>query len=155
MSPIRILVVDDLPDVCVLFQGLARRIRGVDVEVTTQTSGRRAIRMLEEGPFDLVVSDFRLRDVDGLDVLRAARRANPEGHRILMTGYNEVPASLERIEEARVDAYLRKPMDAQDLLLVLLDFARRNASAIDEFRRHAREMERDARHEAYGAQAAG
>lgn len=144
---VRMLVVDDLPEICAFFRDVRRRIRTVDVDLVTETNSQRAIDQLRMGRFDLVVSDFRMREAHGIDVLRTARQANPVGHRILMTGYNEVPAPMDHIRDAAVDAYIQKPLDTQDLLLTLLSFLRGDASAIADFREHARELERVASQE--------
>ena len=139
---VRMLVVDDLPEICAFFRDVRRRIRTVDVDLVTETNSQRAIDLLGEARFDLVVSDFRMREAHGIDVLRTARRANPTGYRVLMTGYNEVPAPMAHIRDAAVDAYIQKPLDTQDLILTLLSFLRGDASSIGEFREHARELER-------------
>lgn len=136
-----ILVVDDMPEICEFFSALLRRARNLDVRVTTEVNSARAVALLQTRPFDLVVSDFRMREADGLDVLTTARRSNPGGLRVLMTGYNEIPATGERIREANVDAYLQKPLRSQDLLLLILELMNGNSQVLDSCRSQAREME--------------
>ena len=147
-----VLVVDDLPEIGDFFKALIRRLREFDIHLTTEVNSARALEMVRERPFDLVVSDFRMRQVDGIEVLRAAYEKNPKGLRILMTGYNEIPTSVERIRDARVDAYIQKPLKSQDLLLLIFDFLNGNKEAIESSRRYAREMETmGAREEARGS----
>lgn len=136
-----VLVVDDVPEILELFQGLLRRVRKFDVSLAIEVNSARALDLVASKKFDLVVSDFRMRQVDGIEVLRAAREANPEGRRILMTGYNEVPASLERIQSAAVDAYVQKPLKSQDILILLNDFLEGNPEALAAARAQAREVE--------------
>jgi DNA-binding NtrC family response regulator len=146
-----VLVVDDLPEIGDFFKALIRRLREFDIHLTTEVNSARALEMVSERPFDLVVSDFRMRQVDGIEVLRAAYDKNPRGLRILMTGYNEIPTSVDRIRAARVDAYIQKPLKSQDLLLLIFDFLNGNVEAIESCRRYAREMETlGAREEAEG-----
>lgn len=135
------LVVDDVPEILDLFRGFARRIHRVPVALTTEVNSRRALDLVAENRYDLVVSDFRMRQVDGIEVLRAARISNPNGRRILMTGYNEVPASLERVREASIDAYIQKPLQSQELLLLLSDFLDEGSAAIETARAQARKIE--------------
>jgi two-component system response regulator HydG len=137
----RVLVVDDLPEIARFFEALGKRMAPFDVTVDTQTDGRRALDMIAKVRYDLVVSDFRLGEVDGLDVLTCARRASPKARRVLMTGYNEVPATMERILEARVDAYMQKPLQAQDVMLLLLELLTGNESTLNACRARARELE--------------
>jgi DNA-binding NarL/FixJ family response regulator len=48
--------------------------------------------------------------LDGVDVLRASRSRNPGGRRVLFTGYNEVPTAAARMDEAKPDVILHKPI---------------------------------------------
>ncbi len=137
----RVLVVDDMPEICDYFTSLAKRIRGFNVHLMTEVNSARALDLVKAQRFDLVVSDYRMREVDGVEVLQAAREHYPSGHRILMTGYNEIPTSIDRIRQADVDAYIQKPLKSQDLLLLLLDFIKENPQAIAACRAQARELE--------------
>lgn len=147
-----VLVVDDLPEIGDFFKSLMRRLRDFDIHLVTEVNSARALEMVREKPFDLVVSDFRMRQVDGVEVLRAAFDKNPKGYRILMTGYNEIPTSVERIRDAKVDAYIQKPLKSQDLLILIFNFLNGNQETIDGCRRYAREMEElGAKEEAQGS----
>lgn len=135
------LVVDDIPEICSMYGAIFKRIRGIDVELTIETDPEEAIRKIKTGAYDLVVSDFRMKGADGIDVLTAARDANPGGRRVLMTGYNEIPTSIDRIRLARIDAYLQKPLKTQELLIMVSDLLRGDAAALAAYRAHAGELE--------------
>ncbi|HVM45468.1 MAG TPA: response regulator [Candidatus Thermoplasmatota archaeon] len=152
-APLRALVVDDIPEICNMYRALFRRIRGIDVELTVETDPAAAIARLSETAYDLVVSDFRMKGADGIDVLRAARERNPAGRRVLMTGYNEIPASIQRIREARIDAYLQKPLRTQELLVLISDLLRGDERALAAYREHAGELELVAQREELGGRA--
>lgn len=143
-----ILVVDDLPEIGEFFVALLRRMREHDVTLTAVHDSERALRLVKERPFDIVVSDFRMPNADGIELLQTARVANPRGYRILMTGYNEIPADMSRIRAAAVDAYVQKPLRSQDIILLLFDFLHHNERSIAAFREDAREMEMMGAHEA-------
>lgn len=143
--PVReVLVVDDVPEILEMFRGLLRRVRTVDVHLTTEVDSQRALELARAKPFDLVLSDFRMRQVDGIEVLQAARTTNPAGHRLLMTGYNEVPTSLERVKGANVDGYLQKPLRSAELLPLLVEILGDNPETLAECRDAARAMEAEA-----------
>src|SRR5205823_13941729 len=99
-----VLVVDDLPEIGDFFRALMRRMREFDIHLTTEANSEKALDLVKTNRYDLIISDFRMRQVDGIEVLTAARAHHPEGLRVLMTGYNEIPTSMERIREARIDA---------------------------------------------------
>lgn len=144
---LRVLVVDDIVEICNLYQALFRRIRGVDVELAVETDPCAAMERLRTESFDLVISDFRMKHADGIDVLNAARENHPRGRRILMTGYNEIPTTIDRIREARIDAYLQKPLKTQDLLLMVTDVLSGDDTRLAAYRADAREMEQIAARE--------
>ncbi|MHB8604074.1 MAG: response regulator [Thermoplasmatota archaeon] len=136
-----VLVVDDVKEITEFVARLVRHARGVQVNLTTETDPAKARDLVGMQRFDVIISDFRMPNVDGVEVLRAGKKFNPEGRRILMTGYNEIPASMERLREADIDAYIQKPLRSQDLLLLLLDFMNGNEQVIRACRSQARELE--------------
>lgn len=138
---LRALVVDDVPEICAMYRALFRRVRGIDVELVTETDAQASLKLLRDDAFDLVISDFRMKNADGVDVLSAAYARNPSGRRVLMTGYNEVPTTIERIRAARIDAYLHKPLRAQDVLLLVSAMLVGDADSVAEYRSHAAELE--------------
>lgn len=144
----RVLIVDDSPTVCHMLEALIRRIRTADVQVVICTRAREAIDTLCAEQFDVTVSDFLLGDIDGLDVLAAARAKNPSGLRILLTAVNEIPVPLARIQDAGVDSYIRKPLELHEILLLLIAFLHKDESTLMEHRTHARELESLAAHQA-------
>ena len=145
-----VLVVDDLPEIGDFFRALMRRMHDFDIRLTTEANSEAAVKLVREHKYDLVISDFRMKQADGIEVLSAARSSNPEGLRVLMTGYNEIPTTMDRIRKAGVDAYIQKPLKSQDILLLIFDFLNGNKGAIDAFRHEARELETMGSHESQG-----
>lgn len=144
----RVLVVDDTPEVLDLIAALLSRMKGVETRLATEATMRRALARIEHAAFDVVVADCRLEEGDGFAVLEGARRTNPSGTRILITGYADVPTPLERVRAARVDAYLAKPLRIDAFAALLDACARRDADALASTRARSREIE--ARAEAEG-----
>ena len=85
---------------------------------TVQSSGTvaEALLQLEKGNFDLVISDLRLPDMSGLDLLRKCREATPQTHFIMITAYGDVETAVEAVKLG-ADDYLTKPFLFDDLLL--------------------------------------
>jgi CheY-like chemotaxis protein len=111
----RILVVDDVPEVADLVGALLAPTGAV---VVTESDPAQALRRLKEERVDLIVSDFRMPGIDGLTLLQEARRLHPRAGRVLMTGYNELPATPADIEAAGLSATLQKPLDPEWLLAI-------------------------------------
>ena len=107
----RILVVDDERSMREMLAILLKR-EGHDVSVAE--SGRGAIDLLNQKPFDLVVSDARMPDVDGLEVLRHARSINPSVIAIMVTAYGS-PDLLRGVAQLGVNDYVEKPFNTEVL----------------------------------------
>jgi len=84
LSGLRILVVDDDPAVAASLEEFLSR---EGCRVRTAGDGARAVALLEEGTFDLVLSDVVMPNMDGYDLFRKVKAARPETAVILMTGY--------------------------------------------------------------------
>ncbi len=118
-KPLKLLVVDDIPQIGLIVKAVASRLTGFDVAVTHCTRPEDAIAELKRESFDIVFSDFRMPSIDGLQVLTQALATNPGARRVLMTGYNEIPADAERMRAAQVDVYVSKPFATSEMLELL------------------------------------
>jgi two-component system, NtrC family, response regulator PilR len=107
----RILVVDDERSMREMLAILLKR-EGHDVSVAE--NGRTAIDLLNQRPFDLVVSDARMPDLDGLEVLRHARSINPSVIAIMVTAYGS-PDLLRGVAQLGVNDYVEKPFNTEVL----------------------------------------
>ena len=107
----RILIVDDERSMREMLAILLRR-EGHDVAIAE--NGRRALDYLNQRPFDLVVSDARMPDLDGLQVLRHARSINPAVIAIMITAYGS-PDLIKGVEELGVNDYVEKPFNTEVL----------------------------------------
>ena len=106
-----VLLIDDDPDIRLL-AGFVLEAAGH--RVTFATSGRDGI-VAAGGGFDLVVLDFRLGDMTGLDVLPALRVANPARPVVFLTGADE-PAQTAALAAAGAAAVIAKPFDPDTLV---------------------------------------
>lgn len=125
---------DDVPEIVRFVESTARRLRQHEIEITSTTRAREALAFASATPFDLVVSDLRMPEVDGLSILTAAHVRNPDGRRVLMTGYNEIPASGASYSAAGLDGCVLKPLPMTDLLDLLGAMLAEDESAIEPYR---------------------
>lgn len=112
----RVLVVDDEADFLATYERLLRRQGYEVITATSRAAALAAVRAARGGPrLDLVISDLRLPDGDGLDVVRAARGASDPPPVIVITGY---PSDETRraAAAAGVTAFFSKPFTAASLL---------------------------------------
>jgi len=84
-------------------------------EVATAASGNEAMRHLAAQPCDLLITDLRMPDGDGLELLREAHRAAPDLEILLMTAYATVATAIEAMKNGAAD-YLQKPFRKDELV---------------------------------------
>src|SRR5436309_2232750 len=111
MAAGRILIVEDRDSLRrMLERGLGQE--GYDVEAAAD--GRSGIRLLAERPFDFVLTDLKLPDVSGIEVLAASRAAQPRVPVVVLTGYGTVGTAVEAMKLGAYD-FLEKPLEIDDL----------------------------------------
>ena len=108
----RLLVVDDDPD---LLRLLGMRLRASGYQVVGAENAAQARAHLSIDHFDLVLSDVRLPDGDGLALFRDIRAQHPALPVILLTAHGSIPDAVEATSHG-VAGYLTKPFDSRDLL---------------------------------------
>jgi len=111
MPAARILIVEDRDSLRRMLE-LALGQEGYEVAVAAD--GRSGIRLLAERPFDFVLTDLKLPDLSGIEVLEASRTAQPRVPVVVLTGYGTVGAAVEAMKLGAYD-FLEKPLEIDDL----------------------------------------
>ncbi len=110
-----LLVVDDEPEMLRSVYDLFR----LDYTVLTFERGPEALRALaSDGQVDVILSDQRMPGMTGVELLREAKRIRPEVTRLLFTGYADIKAVIDAINEGNVFRYIAKPWDPEEMLSV-------------------------------------
>ena len=78
------------------------------------TSGSEGARLVEERDFDAILTDLKMNDVDGLQILERAKSAQPDTEVILLTGFGSIPSAVEAMQKGAFN-YLTKPLDIHQL----------------------------------------
>ncbi len=108
----RVLVIDDEAIVRVSCERVLRP-EGYDVIVTPK--GTEAIAMLEKEKFDLVLTDLKMPDMDGLEVLKNIKEKWPYMMVIIITGYGTVSTAVQAMKMGAYE-YIEKPFTPEDIL---------------------------------------
>jgi DNA-binding NtrC family response regulator len=109
----KILVIDDSPEIVDLFSNYLRA-EGYDVD--TAEDGARGISLIDKNSYDLIVTDLKMPDTDGMEVLKHIREHSPETLCIILTGYGTVKNAVEAIKMGAFD-YLTKPVKMDEILV--------------------------------------
>jgi DNA-binding NtrC family response regulator len=115
VNPGIIIVEDDLR-MSQLIKDILKEEGIVDPIVTSDS--REAVRLAESQHISVVITDLRMRHVDGIGVLEHAKKANPDAVVILITGYGTVESAIEAMKKGAYD-YIQKPFEPDEFLLVL------------------------------------
>jgi DNA-binding NtrC family response regulator len=108
----RILVVDDEAAQLELLGGFLKK---QGFETVLAESGKKALERYRDEHFDLVLTDQKMAEVSGLDLLKALKEINPEAAVILMTAYGTIETAVSAVKLGAAD-YLTKPLNLDELL---------------------------------------
>jgi DNA-binding NtrC family response regulator len=101
-----------------VLESMADWLRDHGLQVDTATGYADALGKIADRPFDLVLSDIRLGDGDGFDLLEQTLRRRPETQVLLLTGYGTADSAIEAIRAGAFD-YLTKPLIDDELLMAI------------------------------------
>jgi DNA-binding NtrC family response regulator len=114
-TPIRILFVDDEERI---LRSLSLQFRR-HYQVLTESDPLRALERLRSEPVQIIVSDQRMPQMSGAELLERARAIAPDSIRILLTGYSDLDAAMEALNNGGIYRYLNKPWEPQEMARTL------------------------------------
>ena len=109
--PVRVLVVDDDEAHA---QAVASSLESINCDCTVATSGERGVGLIEGESYDVVVTDLRMGEVDGLSILRRAKEELPDAEVIVLTGHGSINSAVTAMQHGAY-TYLTKPLDINEL----------------------------------------
>ncbi len=115
MSEFTILLIDDEPSQIISIESFLKRR---DYKVLSANSGTEGMKVFRQGNIDLVFTDFRMPDKNGLEVVKEIHAINPEIPVIVLTAYSDSEDAVHVMKEGAFD-YLSKPIDLDELELLV------------------------------------
>ncbi|MDA8104455.1 MAG: response regulator [Nitrospiraceae bacterium] len=112
MNKKKVLVIDDED---IVRTSCSRTLAPAGFEVRLARNGVEGLKILEEGPFDLVLTDLKMPDMDGIEVLRRIKEGWPAVEVIIITGYQTVDTAVKSIKLGAFD-YIEKPFTPDALI---------------------------------------
>jgi len=110
-----ILIIDDEKS---QVDALAGFFKKLGFSISTANNGNNGIRIVENEAIDLVISDLRMPDMSGLEVLKSVKEINPEIAVIIMTAFGSIENALQAMHSGATD-YITKPIDLDQLEIVV------------------------------------
>ena len=109
----RILIVDDEEVICSI---LARRLTREGYACVTANDGREALRYFYKHPFSLIISDIKMPEMDGIELLKRVKAANPNMMVIMVTAFPDIDLAVEAMRLGAYD-FIIKPADLDLVIL--------------------------------------
>src|SRR5215831_14353899 len=113
----KILLLDDEERILNALSALFR----YKYQVFTATDGEKAIAILKQCHVHVVISDQRMPEMTGIEFLRAAKEVSPNTVRILLTGFSDLSAIIDSVNDGEVYRFLNKPWGNQEIQAVVAD----------------------------------
>lgn len=142
----RIMIVDDEPNI---LKSLMRALRKKeDWDVETYVNVDEALRRAQTNTFDLVIADYKMPRMDGVEFLNEFKKYQPEAMRVMLSGFTDLQQLLDAINEAEIFRYICKPWDDHDLIATInhalahRDILVENRRLADQVRQQQQELEK-------------
>lgn len=135
-----VLAVDDEPVVLRLLAGQAAKL---DYTITTAENGAAALILLKQRPYDILLTDILMPEMDGLTLLRQALTLQPDLQCIVASGQHEIKTAVEAMKQGAIN-YLPKPVSLQEMD-VALEKAMDRLGLLRQLRENQRLLEKSAR----------
>lgn len=110
----KILIIDDEPDVLKTIHNI---LTSEGFDIISVSDGTTAIELLSDTPFDLVITDFRMPEMDGLDIIKAVKDIDKTIEVIILTGFATIENAVQAIKEYQAFDYMSKPLEDIDSLI--------------------------------------
>jgi signal transduction histidine kinase len=122
-----LLIVDDEPEVLRSLHDLFR----LEYRVLTAERGEEALRLLTTHDVHVILTDQRMPDMSGVELLREASRLRPDTTRLMFTGYADISAVIDAINQGNVFRYIAKPWDVPELQTIVRQAFERHLLIVD------------------------
>ena len=111
----KMLIIDDEPLMRITLQD---SLVGEGYEVVAAETGRKGVDLLRKNQWDIIITDLKLPDLEGIEILKEAKFLNPSTEVILITAYGSIDSAVSAMKEGASD-YLTKPFSMDELLLIV------------------------------------
>jgi two-component system response regulator HydG len=118
--PIKVLVIDNDPAHA---EAMADSLRSIGFECVVATSGSEGAALLDVGTYEIVITDLKMPEMGGLEVLAKCKEVQPDAEVILVTGHGTIESAVEAMQRGAFN-YLLKPLDLKQLRAVVENAAR-------------------------------
>lgn len=125
-ATLRLLYIDDEPLMC---RALVRALKRQPVSVLTASSGKEGLNIARREPIDMLITDYLLHDLTGIDVATQVRVLHPEASIVLVSGFFDWARREPELESAGIEYFLPKPWENVQLENIIRSVLKRKQQA--------------------------
>lgn len=111
-----VLFVDDEPNI---LRAIKRALFTMDITLLLADSGAKALELLNTNDVHVVISDMKMPQMSGAQLLEQVAKQYPDTFRVVLTGYADIESTIKAVNEGKIHRYLQKPWDNQELIRVV------------------------------------
>jgi len=115
MGSEKILLIDDSPEI---LKNLSEHLTLEGYDIRVASDGTSGISMIDKGFYDIILTDMKMPEADGMEVLKYVKEHSPESICIILTGYGTIRNAVEAIKSGAFD-YLTKPVKMDEIKITL------------------------------------
>jgi CheY-like chemotaxis protein len=128
----QLLIVDDEKEVLDAMAMTLKYAKEFECVIFKASNGKEALKLLESQEFDMVLSDYKMPGMNGVEVLNAVKDIHPDAARILITGFTDINIAKDAINQAEVHQYIEKPWDNNNLRDIVFDLLQKKVQGPDQ-----------------------
>ena len=111
-----VLFVDDEPNI---LRAIKRALFTMNINLLLADGGVKALELMEKHPVHVVISDMKMPQISGAELLEQVAKNYPETFRVVLTGYADIESTIKAVNQGKIHRYLQKPWDNQELISVI------------------------------------
>jgi YesN/AraC family two-component response regulator len=111
----QLLVVDDEKDIT---RYLVQLLEDEGMKALPAYSGQDALQIVKKMPIDILITDIRMPEMDGIELIRKTGELNPNIQTFVLTGHGDIDTAIEAMQQGALN-YLRKPVNFDELLITI------------------------------------
>lgn len=111
-----VLFVDDEPNI---LRAIKRALFTMDITLLLADSGAKALELMSQNEVHVVISDMKMPQMSGAELLEQVAINYPETFRVVLTGYADIESTIKAVNQGKIHRYLQKPWDNQELIAVV------------------------------------
>ncbi len=108
-----VMFIDDEPNI---LRAIKRALFKMDINLVLADSGQKALALLEKAPAHVIISDMKMPNMSGAELLEQVAEKYPDTFRVVLTGYADIDSTIKAVNQGRIHRYMQKPWDNQELM---------------------------------------